>query len=212
MRRRRPVFVLIALAALAVALASAGSGAMAISSGVFTASPDNVAFGHVAASSPQTITEMLTNGGNSTVTISSDSLSGPDQGDFALSNDTCQQAINAGDSCSIHITFTPSTTGSESASLDIVDDDPSSPQSVPLTGTGVANEFTVSGGPLTFPGQRVGTTSTGQSVLVTNNTDYDASPTGPTVTGANAGDFQATGCSGAVAANGSCAVTVDFTP
>jgi HYDIN/CFA65/VesB family protein/centrosomal CEP192-like protein len=212
MRRRRPVFVFIALAALAVALASAGSGAMAISSGVFTASPDNVAFGHVAASSPQTITEMLTNGGNSTVTISSDSLSGPDQGDFALSNDTCQQAINAGDSCSIHITFTPSTTGSESASLDIVDDDPSSPQSVPLTGTGVANEFTVSGGPLTFPGQRVGTTSTGQSVLVTNNTDYDASPAGPTVTGANAGDFQATGCSGTVAANGSCAVTVDFTP
>jgi hypothetical protein len=171
-----------------------------------------VAFGHVAASSPQTLTETLTNGGGTTVTISSDSLSGPDQGDFSLSNDSCSGPINAGDSCSVDITFTPSTNSSESASLDIVDDDPSSPQSVPLTGTGVASQFTVSGGPLTFSGQRVGTTSAGQSVLVTNNTDYAASPAGPTVTGANAGDFTPTGCTGSVAANGSCAVTVTFTP
>jgi Abnormal spindle-like microcephaly-assoc'd, ASPM-SPD-2-Hydin len=210
--RRRTVLALIALVTVAVALAATGSGASAISSGVFTASPDSVAFGHVAASSPQTITETLTNGGTTTVTISSDSLSGPDQGDFSLSHDSCAGPINAGGSCSVDITFTPSTTGSESASLDIVDDDTSSPQSVPLTGTGVANQFTVSGGPLTFPDQRVGTTSTGQSVLVSNNTDYAASPAGPTVTGANAGDFTPTGCTGAVAANGSCAVTVTFTP
>lgn len=210
--RRRPVLAFTALVTVAVALAATGSGASAISSGVFTASPDSVAFGHVAASSPQTLTETLTNGGGTTVTISSDSLSGPDQGDFSLSNDSCSGPINAGDSCSVDITFTPSTNSSESASLDIVDDDPSSPQSVPLTGTGVASQFTVSGGPLTFSGQRVGTTSAGQSVLVTNNTDYAASPAGPTVTGANAGDFTPTGCTGSVAANGSCAVTVTFTP
>jgi hypothetical protein len=212
MRRRRPVFVLIALAALAVALALTGSGASAISPGVFTAAPDNVAFGHVAASSPQTITETLTNGGNSTVTISSDSLSGPDQGDFSLSADSCHGAVDPGLTCSVDITFTPSSSGSESASLDIADDDPSSPQSVPLTGTGVADEFSVTGGPLDFGDQRVGTTSTSQSVLLTNNTDYDANPPNASVSGSNAGDFDATGCTGTVSANTACAVTVAFTP
>jgi hypothetical protein len=210
--RRRSGLALIALATLAVALASAGSGASAISTGVFTAAPDSVAFGHVAAGSPQTITETLTNGGNATVTISSDTLSGPDQGDFSLAHDSCNGPVPAGQTCSVDITFTPSTTGSESASLDITDDDPSSPQSVPLTGTGVADEFTLTGGPLNFNDQRVGTTSSAQSAFITNNTDYGANPPNPSVTGANAGDFDATGCSGTVAANASCAVTVTFTP
>jgi Abnormal spindle-like microcephaly-assoc'd, ASPM-SPD-2-Hydin len=210
--RRRSVLALIALATLAVALASSGPGASAISTGVFTAAPDNVAFGHVAASAPQTITETLTNGGNATVTISSDSLSGPDHGDFSLGNDSCHGGVDPGQTCSVDITFTPSTNGSETASLDITDDDPSSPQSVPLSGTGVANQFSLAGGPLTFNDQRVGTTSTSQSVLITNNTDYDANPPSPSVNGANAGDFAATGCSGIITANGSCAVTVTFSP
>jgi hypothetical protein len=211
--RRRSILALIGLATLAVALASAGSGASAISAGVFTAAPDSVAFGHVAASSPQTITETLTNGGNATVTISSDTLSGPDAGDFSLGSDGCHgTSVDPGRSCSVQNTFTPSTNGSESASLDITDDDPSSPQSVPLSGTGVADQFSVTGGPLNFNDQRVGTTSTSQSVFITNNTDYDANPPNPSVTGANAGDFAATGCSGNVPANGSCAVTVTFSP
>src|SRR4051794_2173765 len=113
MRRRRLVLALVALATVAVALASVGPGASAISPGVFTASPPDVAFGHVAASSPQTITETLTNGGSATVTISSDSLSGPDQGDFSLGSNTCHGAISPGDHCSVDVTFTPSTNGSE---------------------------------------------------------------------------------------------------
>src|SRR4051794_20786781 len=210
--RRHLLLALIALATVAVGLGSAGSGATAISPGVFTASPPDVAFGHVAASSPQTLTETLTNGGNATVTISSHSLSGPDQGDFSLANDSCHGAIDPGLTCSVDITFTPSTNGSESASLDIADDDPSSPQGVPLSGTGVANQFSVTGGPLQFGDQRVGTTSSTQSVILTNNTDYGANPANSSVTGPDAGDFDATGCTGTVAGNGTCAVTVDFTP
>jgi Abnormal spindle-like microcephaly-assoc'd, ASPM-SPD-2-Hydin len=209
--RRRTVLALIALVTVAVALGSAGSGASAISTGPFTASPDPVAFGHVAASSPQTITETLTNGSGGTVTISSVSVSGTDQGDFSIGSNTCPGAVTAGANCTLDITFTPSTTGSESASLDISDDDPSSPQTVSLTGTGVANQFSA-GGPLTFPDQRVGTTSTAQSVIVTNNTDYDASPSNPNITGPNATDFAPSGCTGTVAANGTCAVLVTFTP
>src|SRR5437763_7456019 len=134
--RHRLALASTALLTVAVALAATGSGAMGITAGVFQAAPNNVAFGNVAASAPQTISETLTNGGGSTVTISSDSLSGPDQADFKLRNDGCQgAAIDPNHTCSVDITFTPSSNTSETASLDIADDDPSSPQIVALTGT-----------------------------------------------------------------------------
>jgi hypothetical protein len=209
--RRRLALALTALVTVAIALAATGSGAMGISAGVFSASPDSVAFGHVAASNPQTITETLTNTGSSTVTISADSLSGPDQGDFSLSNDNCQNAaVDPGQSCSVDVKFTPGSNGPESASLDITDDDPSSPQSVPLSGTGVATEFSLSG-PLTFGDQLVGSTSSSQPEILTNNTDYADNPSGPGVTG-NAGDFNvdASACSGSIATT--CTVNVSFSP
>ena len=214
--RRRLALASTVLVTVGVALAAPGSGAMGITAGVFGAQPNAVAFGNVAASAPQTITETLTNNGASTVNISSTSLSGTNQGDFSLSNDSCQgAAVSPNNTCSVDVTFQPSSNSSESASLDIADDDPSSPQSVPLSGTGVADQFSVAGGPLDFGDQRVGTTSTNQSVIVTNNTDYAANPANVSVTGANAGDFGASGCSGSVPGgntNNTCTVDVDFTP
>jgi len=214
--RRRLALASTVLVTVGVALATPGSGAMGITAGVFGAQPNAVDFGNVAASAPQTITETLTNNGASTVNISSTSLSGTNQGDFSLSNDSCQgAAVGPNNTCSVDVTFQPSSNSSESASLDIADDDPSSPQSVPLSGTGVADQFSVAGGPLDFGDQRVGTMSTNQSVIVTNNTDYAANPAGVSVTGANAGDFAASGCSGSVPGgntNNTCTVDVDFTP
>lgn len=214
--RRRLALASTALLTVGVALATSGSGAMGITAGVFGAQPNAVDFGNVAASAPQTITETLTNNGAGTVNISSTSLSGPDQGDFSLSNNSCQgAAVDPNNTCSVDITFQPSSNSSESASLDIADDDPSSPQSVPLSGTGVADQFSVAGGPLDFGDQRVGTTSPNQTVIVTNNTDYAANPANANVTGANSGDFGASGCSGSVSggnSNNTCTVDVDFTP
>ena len=214
--RRRLALLSTVLLTVGVALAASGSGAMGITAGVFGAQPDAVSFGNVAASAPQTITETLTNNGSSTVNISTTSISGSDQGDFSLSNDSCQNAAVApNNTCSVDVTFQPRSTNSESASLDITDDDPSSPQSVPLSGTGVASQFSVATGPLDFGDQRVGTTSSNQSVLVTNNTDYAANPANANVTGANSSDFGASGCSGTVSGgntNNTCAVVVDFTP
>ena len=214
--RRRLTLASTALLTVGVALATSGSGAMGITAGVFGAQPNAVSFGNVAASAPQTITETLTNTGSNTVNISSTSLSGSDAGDFSLSNNSCNgAAVDPNTTCSVDVTFQPSSNNPESASLDISDDDASSPQSVPLSGTGVASQFSVTGGPLAFGDQRVGTTSTNQSVIVTNNTDYAANPANANVTGANAGDFGASGCSGTVSGgntNNTCTVNVDFTP
>jgi hypothetical protein len=214
--RRRLALASTALLTVAVGLATTGSGAMGITGGVFGGQPGTVAFGNVAASAPQTITETLTNTGAAAVMITSTNVSGPDQGDFKLTNDSCQNtSVDPNATCSVDVTFTPSSNGSESASLDIADDDPSSPQSVPLSGTGVADQFSVAGGPLSFGNQRVGTTSTNQSVIVTNNTDYGANPANANLTGANAGDFNASGCSGTVPGgntNNTCTVDVEFAP
>jgi sugar lactone lactonase YvrE len=80
---------------------------------------------------------MVTNNGNSGLTISAIAVSGANASDFAISGESCSGAsvaVNA--TCSVNVTFTPSTTGGEVASLKFTDNAPGSPQSVGLTGTG----------------------------------------------------------------------------
>src|SRR5207302_182936 len=70
-----------------------------------------------STSAAQTVT--LTNSGNAALTISSIGLSGTNSGDFAQTN-TCPSSsstLAAGASCTISVTFTPSATGSRSASV-----------------------------------------------------------------------------------------------
>ena len=80
---------------------------------------------------------MVTNNGSAGLTISGVAISGANAGDFAISTNSCSGAtiaVNA--TCSVSVTFTPSTTGAETASLIFTDNAVDSPQSVGLTGTG----------------------------------------------------------------------------
>ena len=75
----------------------------------------------------------------------------------------------AGTSCTIDVTFTPTIVGSESASLSVTDNVAGSPQTVPLSGTGILLPApNVSPTSLSFNSQPVGTTSTPRPVTVTN--------------------------------------------
>jgi hypothetical protein len=211
--RRRPVLALIALVTLVVALASAGSGARAISTGALGAQPDPVAFNTqaVGVTTPDRTVTLSNDSGSADIQIQSVHAGS----DYSVDTDNCTGSTlpQGVGSCTVTVAFTPGSAGPDDGTLTITDDDPSSPQSVSLSGTGVADQFSAAGGPLTFGDQRVGTTSGTQSVIVTNNTDYAANPAGPNVTGANAGDFSATGCGSTVpGTNGTCAVTVDFSP
>ena len=104
----------------------------------FSASVPTISFGNqqeTIKSPPMGVT--VTNNGNSPLTISAIAVSGIDAGDFAISGESCSAASVAIDStCSVNVTFTPSKTGSETASLKFTDNAPGSPQSVGLTGTG----------------------------------------------------------------------------
>jgi phospholipase C len=100
---------------------------------IVSLSPSSLTFGNQTvgtSSSPQTVT--LTNTGGSTLNISSVTASG----DFS-DTDNCVGAIAAGGSCTMNVTFTPTALGTRTGSITITDDASGSPQSVPLTGTGI---------------------------------------------------------------------------
>lgn len=101
--------------------------------------PASVNFGNQlvnVASAANLVT--LTNSGTAPLTIDSISIDGSNAADFAQSN-TCSGSLAPGISCNITVTFTPSTTGSRTASVSIVSNAPGSPTTVPLSGNGVAS-------------------------------------------------------------------------
>lgn len=100
--------------------------------------PASISFGPVpkgTTSAPLAVT--LMNIGNAPLTFSANpSLSGSNMADFSISASTCSTAnqVPAGASCTVPVTFTPSTSGMESASLNFSDNATPSMQSVALTG------------------------------------------------------------------------------
>jgi hypothetical protein len=113
-------------------------------------------------------------------------------------------------SCRILVLFKPTQTGLRTGVLTITDSDPASPQMVALTGTGTAAAVALSVPSLNFAGQLVGTSSTPQSVTLTNTGDGPLTVSNITASG----DFTSTAgqCAGTMAAGASCEITVVFKP
>ena len=189
---------------------------------VVTLAPTSVSFGNQTqgtTSAAQTVT--LTNSGTAALSITGISVTGTNAADFTQTN-TCPispSTLAAGANCTISVTFTPSTTNNESASVSIADNANGSPQSVPLTGTGVAPNspaVTLSPTSVSFGNQQVGTTSAAQTVTLTNSGTAALSITGISLTGANAADFAQTNTCpispSTLAAGANCTISVTFTP
>jgi len=120
-----------------VALSCTGTAAVAPTAPMATLTPASANFGSVTSgttSSAQTFT--LSNPGNATLSISAMTLAGANASDFAFGTNTCGEALAASATCSIAITFTPSATGSFTATLSVADNAAGSPQTSALTGTG----------------------------------------------------------------------------
>ncbi len=159
-------------------------------------------------------TETVTNTGTANLTISTVTISGTNASDFAKSADTCTGAtVTPSNTCSVSVTFTPSATGSRSASLNFTDNASNSPQTVSLRGTGTGPVVSLSAPP-TFPSEPIGTTSPSQTVTLTNTGSASLTFTAIGVTGPFATVASGTTCSTAnpVGASGSCTVAVAFMP
>ncbi|MGC1128597.1 MAG: choice-of-anchor D domain-containing protein [Candidatus Acidiferrales bacterium] len=117
------------------------SGAGVSGTPEFSPSVTTISFGNQQAgvTSSQKSVEVFNNG-NLGLTISSVRVGGPNAGDFAVSSDSCTGTTvpPAAAACPVSVTFAPSTTGAETASLEFTDNAAGSPQSVGLTGTGMS--------------------------------------------------------------------------
>ena len=79
----------------------------------------------------------MTNTGTANLTISTVTVGGTNASDFAKSGDSCTGAtVIPNGTCTVSVAFTPSATGSRSASLNFTDNAVNSPQTVGLSGPG----------------------------------------------------------------------------
>jgi hypothetical protein len=144
-------------------------------SGGVSLSPTSLSFGSqsiATTSAAQTVT--LTNGGATTLSITSLAITGANSADFAEIADTCGSSVAAGRNCTIGVTFTPSLASAETASVSITDNASNSPQTASLSGTGshdVILSWTASttSGVVGYNVYR-GTTSGGESSTPLNST------------------------------------------
>jgi hypothetical protein len=175
-------------------------------------SPTNLAFlnqiqGTTSASQSVTVTNYQ----STVISIAGISVSGTNANEFAESN-SCGASLGSGANCVINVTFTPGAMGTRSAVLTITDSAIGSPQTVSLTGTGVPSAA-VSPTSLTFQSQIQGTTSSSQTVILTNSQTTALSITSIAISGANAGEFEQSGnCGTSVGAGATCTLAVNFTP
>ena len=128
---------------------------------------------------------------------------------FAVASNTCGTSIAAGASCIVGVTFSPTSTGAASGTLTFADDAVNSPQTVTLTGTGIA-PVTVSASTLSLGTATVGSTSSSKSVTLTNHENV-ALNFSSIVTSAGFAVFS-NSCGTSIAAGANCRVGVTFSP
>ena len=184
-----------------------------------TISPAAVTFPAVSVTSndPQFLT--LTNSGNLPFNISSNTISGPNAGDFTLQG-SCVGSYYPADGpylpagCTIVVLFSPKAVGPRSATLTITDSVPGSPQTVPLTGTGqAAPTLNFNPGSINFATVEVNATAK-QVLTITNSGTQPTSVPGFELAGTDVSDFAITSstCNSNLNAGSSCALTISFTP
>jgi parallel beta-helix repeat protein len=193
-------------------------GADEVASNLFpvaSTNPTAVDFGlqRVGASS-RTVT--LSNTGTATLQIGNISVSGTGFLRTLVTPGTCGSSVAVGSSCTINVSFVPTTYGPKTGALTIASNDPVNPTiTVPLSGTGYQIDLNSSSLTFTYtPNTRT------RTVTVRNWGVSAVAMSAPTLTGANASNFAITGntCGSSLGAAffagvlpRTCTITVQFT-
>ena len=203
-----------ASSALTVALTGTGVGVPQV-----TLSPSSLTFASTnngSSSAAQVVT--LKNTGTGTLTLTSITTGGASPSSFSQTN-TCG-SLTAGGSCTVSVTFKPTAAGTLTASLSFADNAKNSPQTVALTGTGVAPlpSVTLSATSLSFPVTAVNSTpgyaySPAQAITLTNSGKAALTLSSIAVGGTNPTSFtQMNNCPTSLAVSASCTVLARFAP
>jgi hypothetical protein len=158
---------------------------------------------------------LVSNTGQGNLTFSGITISAAGAPQFAQTNN-CGTGITPAGTCSISLTFTPSTSGNQSAQLVINDNAIGSPHIVPLVGIGAdpaVAQVVLSNTVLSFVSQTVNTSSAAQSVTLSNPSSTALVITQVVISGTNAGDFSQTNtCGSTLPASSSCSFSIIFKP
>jgi 6-phosphogluconolactonase (cycloisomerase 2 family) len=164
----------------------------------------------------QLVTNLVNNGDQTlTINLNAATITGTNASDFSKTT-TCTATLAANVNCSFSVTFQPSTATTESASLQISDNAPDSPQIIALSGVGLATSPSVAFTPgvLTFNPIAQGQLEGPQTIQITNIGSAPLHISSIAFGGANPQDFSQTGncLSAAISVNASCNINVSFTP
>ncbi|HEV2426068.1 MAG TPA: choice-of-anchor D domain-containing protein [Terriglobia bacterium] len=183
-----------------VSLTGSGTGA------TVTFSPTSLDFGDQqvnTSSALQTVT--MTNNGTTTLDITSITATG----DYAITGDTCGSTLAASSNCAFNVKFTPTQAGTRTGDISVADSGYGSPQTVSLTGTGIQGVATLSPASLTFGVQLLNTSSTSQTVTLTNNGTASIN----IISIQSPKSFpQTNNCGTTVGVGADCSITITFTP
>ena len=171
----------------------------------------SLSFSTTAVGASSLAVATLTNTGVGALTVTPPTAASVTGTDFSFVATNCEAGtLAAGASCSVTVKFQPTGTTARTGSLSVVSG--AGELTATLSATGIQGHASVSASSLSFATQQTGTTSAVQSVTVTNNGTATLNISGVSVT-SGASDFaQSNGCGAPLAINGTCVVSVAFTP
>jgi len=167
-------------------------------------STNSLAFGSLGVNATSTAQSViLTNTGNTSLSVSSVSVSGQ----YAQSN-TCGSSVAAGANCVVNVTFNPTTMGSQAGTMTVVT--AAGTYSAALSGTGLLAVDAVNPTSLSFGNQPISTTSAALTATLSNTGNTTSALSSATVSGPFT--IASSTCGASLAANASCVYSVTFTP
>ena len=182
-----------------------GNSASALLESTALLAPTSLVFGSQnlgTTSAPQPVT--LSNVGSQALSISSISSTAP----FAETNN-CGNSLDGLTSCTINVSFSPTTAGTSNGTLSVSDGAAGSPQVVSLTGTGTGPLVSLSPGSLNFGNVNVGSVSSAQIVTVSNTGNATLNISSITAS-SEFGVYNY--CPSTLSAGQNCTVSVAFSP
>lgn len=172
-----------------------------------TVTPSNLTFANQntgTVSAAQNV--VLSNFGEAPLDISNIAASA----DF-LQSDNCGPSLTAGSSCSIGVSYAPTTTGTKIGTVTITDNAFTGAQTVALSGTATAPIAGIAPAALSYQQQAINTTSGAQFLFLSNTGNGALTFSGAGI--ATTGDFAETNnCGAALAPQTSCTIAVTYTP
>ncbi len=180
----------------------------------YTLAPEALAFGDQAVNlTSSAATIVLSNTASASLPITSIAISGGTPAQFSLSHD-CGASVAGGSTCTISVTFKPTSTGPKTANITVTAGSGQGIRSVALSGTGVqAAAYSVTPSALKFGNVVRNTISSAQSFTISNTGTVVLPIKSITIGGVNPGQFARTSsCPAGVPVGGGCSVSVVFKP